>query len=59
MRFSASVCENRTENAGEAGVHDGLFARPSDTEAIDAYLPENGTCRLKRRQTVQALPVTG
>ena len=42
MRFSASVGENRTENAGEAEVHDGLFARPSDTEAIDAYLPENG-----------------
>ena len=42
MRFSASVCENRTENAGEAEVYDGLFVRPSNTEAIDAYLSENG-----------------
>ncbi len=30
------------ENANGATVHDGLFARPSDTETIDAYLLENG-----------------
>ena len=30
------------ENAGSATVHDGLFARPSDRDAIDAYLSENG-----------------
>lgn len=30
------------ENADGADVHDGLFARPSDTAAIDAYLSENG-----------------
>lgn len=30
------------EAAGNAQVHDGLFVRPSDTEAIDAYLNENG-----------------
>ncbi len=30
------------DNAGDAAVHDGLFARPSDTEEIDAYLAENG-----------------
>lgn len=30
------------ENAGSATVYDGLFARPSDTEAIDAYLLDNG-----------------
>ena len=30
------------ENAGDAAVHDGLFARPSDTDAIDAYLAETG-----------------
>ena len=30
------------EAAGGATVHDGLFVRPSDTEAISAYLAENG-----------------
>lgn len=30
------------ENASDATVHDGLFAEPSDAEAIDAYLSENG-----------------
>lgn len=30
------------QSAGSATVHDGLFARPSDTDAIDAYLSENG-----------------
>ena len=30
------------ENAAGATVHDGLFARPSDTAEIDAYLSENG-----------------
>lgn len=30
------------ENAGNATVHDGLFARPSDTDAIDVYLSDNG-----------------
>ena len=33
------------ENAAGATVHDGLFARPSDTAAIDAYLSENGIVR--------------
>ncbi len=33
------------ENAAGATVHDGLFARPSDTAAIDAYLSENGLVR--------------
>lgn len=33
------------ENAEGAQVHDGLFARPSDTEAIDAYLSDNGLAR--------------
>ena len=30
------------ENAAEATVYDGLFARPSDTAAIDAYLSDQG-----------------
>lgn len=30
------------ENAGGATVHEGLFARPSDTQSIDSYLSENG-----------------
>lgn len=30
------------ENAQGAAVYDGLFARPSDTEAIDTYLSANG-----------------
>lgn len=30
------------ENAQGATVHDGLFARPSDTDSIDAYLSDNG-----------------
>ena len=31
--------------AGAATVHDGLFARPSDTQSIDSYLSENGLAR--------------
>ena len=30
------------EVASDANVHNGLFTRPSDTDAIDAYLSENG-----------------
>lgn len=30
------------QSAASATVHDGLFVRASDTEAIDAYLAENG-----------------
>lgn len=30
------------ESAGSGQVHDGLFARPSDTETIAAYLSDNG-----------------
>lgn len=30
------------ENADGANVHDGLFARPSDTETIDTYLSDHG-----------------
>ena len=30
------------ENANGATVHDGLFARPSDTETINEYLSDNG-----------------
>ena len=30
------------DNAAGATVNDGLFARPSDTEAIDDYLSDNG-----------------
>lgn len=30
------------ECAGNADVHDGLFARPSATAEIDAFLTENG-----------------
>lgn len=30
------------ENAVSATIYDGLFVRPSDTKAIDAYLSENG-----------------
>ena len=30
------------ESAGSGQVHDGLFARPSDTETIGAYLSDNG-----------------
>lgn len=40
-QFDNSIAFVR-ENAQEANVHDGLFARPSDTETIDAYLSENG-----------------
>lgn len=40
-QFDNSIAFVR-ENAGGAVVHDGLFARPSDTGAIDAYLSENG-----------------
>lgn len=29
-------------SAGDAAVHDGLFARPSDQAAIDRYLADNG-----------------
>ena len=40
-QFNASVQFVQDAAAG-ANVHDGLFARPSDTESIDAYLSENG-----------------
>lgn len=40
-QFDNSIAFVR-ENAGDAAVHDGLFARPSDTDAIDAYLAETG-----------------
>ncbi len=30
------------KNAANANVHDGLFVRPSNIEAIDLYLKENG-----------------
>lgn len=40
-QFDNSIAFVR-ENAQEANVHDGLFARPSDTETIDAYLSESG-----------------
>ncbi len=30
------------ESAASATVHDGLFARPGDTETMDAYLTQNG-----------------
>ena len=30
------------EIASDANVHNGLFARPSDIDAIDTYLSENG-----------------
>ena len=40
-QFDNSIAFVR-ENAQEANVHDGLFARPSDTKTIDAYLSENG-----------------
>ncbi len=40
-QFDNSIAFVR-ENAAGAAVHDGLFARPSNTEAIDTYLSENG-----------------
>lgn len=40
-QFDNSIAFVR-ESAGNGTVHNGLFARPSDTEAIDAYLVENG-----------------
>lgn len=40
-QFDNSIAFVR-ENAEGASVHDGLFARPSDTAAIDAYLSDNG-----------------
>lgn len=40
-QFHQSVDFVREVSKG-APVHDGLFARPSDTGAIDAYLTENG-----------------
>lgn len=40
-QFDNSIAFVR-ESAGNRTVHNGLFARPSDTEAIDAYLVENG-----------------
>lgn len=40
-QFDNSIAFVR-ENAQEANIHDGLFARPSDTETIDAYLSESG-----------------
>lgn len=47
---SASMDEEQFEQsmdfvrgcAGNAAVHDGLFARPSDTSAITSYLEQNG-----------------
>lgn len=40
-QFDNSV-EFVREVASGANVHDGLFASPSDTDAMDAYLSENG-----------------
>ena len=40
-QFDNSIAFVR-ENAANATVHDGLFAEHTDTEAIDAYLSENG-----------------
>lgn len=40
-QFDNSIAFVR-ENADGATVHDGLFARPSNTDAIDAYLSDNG-----------------
>lgn len=40
-QFDNSIAFVR-ENADGAAVHDGLFARPSDREAIDTYLADNG-----------------
>ena len=40
-QFDNSIAFVR-ESAGAAAVHDGLFARPSDTGAIDTYLSEQG-----------------
>lgn len=40
-QFDNSIAFVR-ENADGATVHDGLFARPSNTDTIDAYLSDNG-----------------
>lgn len=40
-QFDNSIAFVR-ENANGATVHDGLFARPSDTGTIDSYLSSNG-----------------
>ena len=40
-QFNQSIEFVREVSEG-ATVHDGMFARPSDTSAIDAYLSENG-----------------
>lgn len=40
-QFNQSIAFIREVSQG-ATVHDGMFARPSDTSAIDAYLSENG-----------------
>ncbi|HIU24957.1 MAG TPA: hypothetical protein IAC50_00470 [Candidatus Copromorpha excrementigallinarum] len=40
-QFNNSISFVR-EAAQGANVHNGLFARPSDTESIDAYLSDNG-----------------
>lgn len=40
-QFDNSIAFVR-ENANGATVHDGLFARPSDTGTIDSYLSGNG-----------------
>lgn len=40
-QFEHSVTFLR-ENANGAAVHDGLFERPSDTDAINSYLLDNG-----------------
>lgn len=39
-QFNNSIAFVR-ESAAGAAVHDGLFARPSNTEAIDEYLLTN------------------
>ena len=40
-QFAESV-QFVTDCADHATVHDGLFVRPSSTQAIDEYLTENG-----------------
>ena len=37
------------QSAGGAAVHDGLLARPADTQAIDEYLAASGLARVGRR----------
>ena len=40
-QFNQSIEFVREVSEG-ATVHDGMFAKPSDTDAIDTYLSENG-----------------